>query len=284
MASMFLICWKHWSSILETAPKLDQNLKFRLSKWSQICSRVHVKLIICRENWTRQFILVSGLVLVWICDSSVVWRSPRGRPLLQKPDLCGFDTSLISLSNQKPFWFSFGRFGHPYPFRLSFFSWSFSLSLDPLVSPQRLWSSVGLTWTSVRLEPNAPLLNSELTTMIGVNSIHSSGRMRSRSLCSVRSGRDSRDTDPFRYPRTPRSRSLKPLAFPDLLGKTQDGQQHRQSRKKKVDAGIHTLTFRFKEVMYVCCISLTDHKRGLEHHRAFDINTWRIHGVRLHMW
>lgn len=73
--------------------------------------------------------------------------------------------------------------------------------------------------------------------MIGVNSIHSTGRMRSRSLCSVRSGRDSRDNDPFRYPRTPRSRSLKPLAFPDLLGKTQDGQQHPQSRKKKVEAG-----------------------------------------------
>lgn len=71
--------------------------------------------------------------------------------------------------------------------------------------------------------------------MIGVNSIPSSGRMRSRSLCSVRSGRDSKETDPFRYPRTPRSRSLKPLAFPDLLGKTQDGQQHRQSRKKKVE-------------------------------------------------
>lgn len=75
------------------------------------------------------------------------------------------------------------------------------------------------------------------TAMIGVNSIPSSGRMRSRSLCSVRSGRDSKETDPFRYPRTPRSRSLKPLAFPDLLGKTQDGQQHRQSRKKKVEDG-----------------------------------------------
>ncbi|TNM99356.1 hypothetical protein fugu_012389 [Takifugu bimaculatus] len=74
---------------------------------------------------------------------------------------------------------------------------------------------------------------SKHSTMIGVNSIPSSGRMRSRSLCSVRSGRDSKETDPFRYPRTPRSRSLKPLAFPDLLGKTQDGQQHRQSRKKK---------------------------------------------------
>lgn len=74
--------------------------------------------------------------------------------------------------------------------------------------------------------------------MIGVNSIHSSGRVRSRSLCSVRSGRDPRDADPFRYPRTPRSRSLKPLAFPDLLGKTQDGQQHRESRKKKVEPEI----------------------------------------------
>ncbi|MEQ2226625.1 hypothetical protein ILYODFUR_029192 [Ilyodon furcidens] len=68
--------------------------------------------------------------------------------------------------------------------------------------------------------------------MIGVNSIHSSGRNRSRSLCSVRTGRDLRESD-FRYPRAPRSRSLKPLAFPDLLGKSQDRQQHPQSRKKK---------------------------------------------------
>ncbi|KAJ4923905.1 hypothetical protein JOQ06_028160 [Pogonophryne albipinna] len=80
--------------------------------------------------------------------------------------------------------------------------------------------------------PDAPL-TPERTAMIGVNSIHSSGHNRSRSLCSVRSGRESRDTDPFRYPRTPRSRSLKPLAFPDLLGKTQDAHQHRQNRKKK---------------------------------------------------
>ncbi|XP_042577033.1 PH and SEC7 domain-containing protein 1 [Cyprinus carpio] len=48
-------------------------------------------------------------------------------------------------------------------------------------------------------------------------------RLRSRSLCSVRYGRDFRMMDPFRYPRTPRSRSLKPLVFPDLLGKAQDG-------------------------------------------------------------
>ncbi|KAK1905448.1 PH and SEC7 domain containing protein 1 [Dissostichus eleginoides] len=81
-------------------------------------------------------------------------------------------------------------------------------------------------------DPDAPL-TPERTAMIGVNSIHSSGHNRSRSLCSVRSGRESRDTDPFRYPRTPRSRSLKPLAFPDLLGKTQDAHQHRQNRKKK---------------------------------------------------
>ncbi|TNN31005.1 hypothetical protein EYF80_058843 [Liparis tanakae] len=72
--------------------------------------------------------------------------------------------------------------------------------------------------------------------MIGVNSIQSSGRLRSRSLCSVRGGREARDPDPFRYPRTPRSRSLKPLAFPDLLGKTQDGQRHRQRRREKVPA------------------------------------------------
>lgn len=73
-----------------------------------------------------------------------------------------------------------------------------------------------------------------LTEMIGVNSIHSSGRMRSRSLGSVRSRQDSRESDAFRYPRAPRSRSLKPLAFPDLLGKSQDRQQHQKKPKKKV--------------------------------------------------
>ncbi|CAB1311999.1 unnamed protein product [Coregonus sp. 'balchen'] len=69
--------------------------------------------------------------------------------------------------------------------------------------------------------------------MIGMNSLHSAGRLRSRSLCSVRYGRDFRMIDPFRYPRTPRSRSLKPLMFPDLLGKAQDGQNHPQARKRK---------------------------------------------------
>lgn len=69
--------------------------------------------------------------------------------------------------------------------------------------------------------------------MIGVNSIHSTGRLRSRSLCSVRCGRDFSVMDPFRYTKAPRSRSLKPLAFPDLLGKVQDGQNHPQTRKKK---------------------------------------------------
>ncbi|KAJ8365308.1 hypothetical protein SKAU_G00141390 [Synaphobranchus kaupii] len=69
--------------------------------------------------------------------------------------------------------------------------------------------------------------------MIGVNSLHSAGRLRSRSLCSVRYGRDFRVMDPFRFPRTPRSRSLKPLVFPDLLGKAQDGQNHPQARKRK---------------------------------------------------
>ena len=70
-------------------------------------------------------------------------------------------------------------------------------------------------------------------TMIGVNSLHSAGRLRSRSLCTVRYGRDFRMMDPFRYPRTPRSRSLKPLVFPDLLGKAQDGQNHPQARKRR---------------------------------------------------
>lgn len=69
--------------------------------------------------------------------------------------------------------------------------------------------------------------------MIGVNSLHSAGRFRSRSLCTVRYGRDLRMMDPFRYPRTPRSRSLKPLVFPDLLGKAQDGQNHPQARKRR---------------------------------------------------
>ncbi|CAL1600081.1 unnamed protein product [Knipowitschia caucasica] len=69
--------------------------------------------------------------------------------------------------------------------------------------------------------------------MIGVNSLHSAGRLRSRSLCTVRYGRDFRMMDPFRYPRTPRSRSLKPLVFPDLLGKAQDGQDHPQARKRR---------------------------------------------------
>lgn len=69
--------------------------------------------------------------------------------------------------------------------------------------------------------------------MIGVNSIHSISRLRSRSLCSVRCGRDFSVMDPFRYTKAPRSRSLKPLDFPDLLGKVQDGQNHPQTRKKK---------------------------------------------------
>lgn len=69
--------------------------------------------------------------------------------------------------------------------------------------------------------------------MFGVNSIHSVSRLRSRSLCSVRCGRDFRVMDPFRYTKAPRSRSLKPLDFPDLLGKVEDGQNHPQTRKKK---------------------------------------------------
>ncbi|MGH0133517.1 UNVERIFIED_CONTAM: hypothetical protein FKN15_054347 [Acipenser sinensis] len=81
--------------------------------------------------------------------------------------------------------------------------------------------------------------------MIGVNSLHSTGGLRSRSLCSVRYGRDFRVMDPFRYPRAPRTRSLKPLMYPDLLGKEQQshpaprehhrehGQNQHSQRKKQ---------------------------------------------------
>lgn len=121
------------------------------------------------------------------------------------------------------------------------FWFSCSLDLQTIYKLFVFVSSLKFLFISYKLFLN-------VAAMIGVNSIHSTGRMRSRSLCSVRSGRDSRDTDPFRYPRTPRSRSLKPLAFPDLLGKTQDGQQHLQSRKKKVEPR-NTLGFRFTRVI-----------------------------------
>lgn len=86
---------------------------------------------------------------------------------------------------------------------------------------------------SFRAGFDRPELCDRPPTMIGVNSLHSAGRLRSRSLCTVRYGRDFRMMDPFRYPRTPRSRSLKPLVFPDLLGKAQDGQNHPQARKRR---------------------------------------------------
>ncbi len=105
---------------------------------------------------------------------------------------------------------------------LKLFSWAFDA---------KHWSE--LIWRS---KPHLELIisHSALQNMIGVNSLHSAGRFRSRSLCSVRYGRDFRMMDPFRYPRTPRSRSLKPLVFPDLLGKAQDAQNHPQARKKRV--------------------------------------------------
>lgn len=87
--------------------------------------------------------------------------------------------------------------------------------------------------------------------MIGVNSLHSAGRLRSRSLCSVRYGRDFRMMDPFRYPRTPRSRSLKPLVFPDLLGKAQDGQNHPQARKRK-RVTLSRITYPFITHLVIC--------------------------------
>ncbi|KAG8523490.1 PH and SEC7 domain-containing protein 1 [Galemys pyrenaicus] len=65
-------------------------------------------------------------------------------------------------------------------------------------------------------------------TMIGVNSIHSSaGRLRSRSLCSVRYGRTHRGAETLCYGWPQRSRSLKPVLYTDLVV------SRLQSRKKK---------------------------------------------------
>lgn len=64
--------------------------------------------------------------------------------------------------------------------------------------------------------------------MIGVNSIHSSaGRLRSRSLCSVRYGRTHRGAETLCYGWPQRSRSLKPVLYTDLVV------SRLQSRKKK---------------------------------------------------
>ncbi|KAM7381167.1 hypothetical protein PAMA_012147 [Pampus argenteus] len=90
--------------------------------------------------------------------------------------------------------------------------------------------------------------------MIGVNSLHSAGRLRSRSLCTVRYGRDFRMMDPFRYPRTPRSRSLKPLVFPDLLGKAQDGQNHPQARKRRKIGSPPALIGHASQFNAACCV------------------------------
>lgn len=67
-----------------------------------------------------------------------------------------------------------------------------------------------------------------LASMIGVNSIHSSaGRLRSRSLCSVRYGRTHRGAETLCYGWPQRSRSLKPVLYTDLVV------SRLQSRKKK---------------------------------------------------
>lgn len=71
-------------------------------------------------------------------------------------------------------------------------------------------------------------------TMIGVNSINSSaGRMRSRSMCSVRYGRNYRGVETFCYGWPQRSRTLKPVLYTDLVV------SRLQSRRKKkpVSAG-----------------------------------------------
>lgn len=64
--------------------------------------------------------------------------------------------------------------------------------------------------------------------MIGVNSIHSgAGRLRSRSLCSVRYGRTHRGAETLCYGWPQRSRSLKPVLYTDLVV------SRLQSRRKK---------------------------------------------------
>lgn len=119
-------------------------------------------------------------------------------------------------------------------FQLSFWHISFSNEPHFTIFFKSFWSliSAGLIYIYIYFECPAFLAPSS-PAMIGVNSLHSAGRLRSRSLCTVRYGRDFRMMDPFRYPRTPRSRSLKPLVFPDLLGKAQDGQNHPQARKRR---------------------------------------------------
>uniref|UniRef100_A0ACB8F7S5 Uncharacterized protein n=1 Tax=Sphaerodactylus townsendi TaxID=933632 RepID=A0ACB8F7S5_9SAUR len=66
--------------------------------------------------------------------------------------------------------------------------------------------------------------------MIGVNSINSSGsagRLRSRSMCSVRYGRNCRGAETFCYGWPQRSRTLKPVLYTDLVV------SRLQSRRKK---------------------------------------------------
>ncbi len=135
----------------------------------------------------------------------------------------------------------------------SFFSWAFDA---------KHWSE--LIWRS---KPHLELIisHSALQNMIGVNSLHSAGRFRSRSLCSVRYGRDFRMMDPFRYPRTPRSRSLKPLVFPDLLGKAQDAQNHRTGPQE--EGNLVSCTYLFITHLVICTCSPVAAQKGKTLHR-----------------
>lgn len=66
--------------------------------------------------------------------------------------------------------------------------------------------------------------------MIGVNSMNSSGsagRLRARSMCSVRYGRNCRGVETFCYGWPQRSRTLKPVLYTDLVV------NRLQSRRKK---------------------------------------------------
>lgn len=77
-----------------------------------------------------------------------------------------------------------------------------------------------------RRAPRRPL--AAAGRMIGVNSINSSaGRMRSRSMCSVRYGRNYRGVETFCYGWPQRSRTLKPVLYTDLVV------SRIQSRRKK---------------------------------------------------
>lgn len=80
-----------------------------------------------------------------------------------------------------------------------------------------------------------PLPVCAIGKMIGVNSINSSaGRMRSRSMCSVRYGRNYRGVETFCYGWPQRSRTLKPVLYTDLVV----SRLQNRRKKKPVSGGL----------------------------------------------